>query len=116
MDLTIENLSKIKRISDEVEGSITWNDLLDLFGIYMWNWEKMFPHLHDYDHCFTEVSNNGELNEIDKVVKAKIMEALYRADFVQKDAAMLLRITPRQLNYSVGIYNITHPSWRRNKS
>ena len=44
-----------------------------------------------------------------------MLAALRRADFVQKDAARLLGITRRKLNYMIQRMGITHPSWRRNR-
>ncbi len=44
-----------------------------------------------------------------------VREALSRTGFVQKDAAALLGVSRRQLNYMVQKMGITHPSWRRNR-
>jgi len=35
---------------------------------------------------------------------------------VQKDAAALLRVSRRKLNYMIRRMGITHPTWRRNRS
>jgi hypothetical protein len=45
-----------------------------------------------------------------------VLSALARAGFVQKDAAELLGINRRKLNYMVQRMGITHPSWRRNRT
>lgn len=45
-----------------------------------------------------------------------VLEALERTGHVQKDAAALLRISRRKLNYMIQRMGITHPSWRRNRS
>jgi two-component system response regulator HydG len=37
------------------------------------------------------------------------------SNWVQKDAAELLGVSSRVLNYKVQRFNITHPSWKRNK-
>jgi DNA-binding NtrC family response regulator len=47
--------------------------------------------------------------------RALVLEALARCEFVQKDAAKLLRISRRKLNYMIAQMGITHPSWRRNR-
>ncbi|UCE86489.1 MAG: sigma-54-dependent Fis family transcriptional regulator [Deltaproteobacteria bacterium] len=47
--------------------------------------------------------------------RALVLEALSRSEFVQKDAAKLLRISRRKLNYMIAQMGITHPSWRRNR-
>jgi DNA-binding NtrC family response regulator len=44
-----------------------------------------------------------------------VVEALERAGFVQKDAARLLGVSRRKLNYMIRRMAITHPSWRRNR-
>ena len=47
--------------------------------------------------------------------KEKILEALGNCLWIQKDAAVLLGITPRTLNYKIKKYGITHPRWRKHK-
>jgi DNA-binding NtrC family response regulator len=51
-----------------------------------------------------------------EVEKRLVIAALRRADFVQKDAARLLGVTRRKLNYMIQRMGITHPSWRRNRA
>lgn len=46
--------------------------------------------------------------------KLIILRALKDANYVQRDAAKILNITGRALNYHVTKYQITHPKWRRN--
>jgi len=50
------------------------------------------------------------------VERELVLAALRRAHFVQKDAAALLGVSRRKLNYMVQRMGITHPSWRRNRS
>jgi len=45
-----------------------------------------------------------------------LLAALERTGFVQKDAAELLGISRRKLNYMVRRLGIRHPSWRRNRA
>jgi DNA-binding NtrC family response regulator len=52
---------------------------------------------------------------LDDVERATVLEALERTGFVQKEAAALLRVSRRKLNYMVQRMGITHPSWRRNR-
>jgi DNA-binding NtrC family response regulator len=47
--------------------------------------------------------------------RAMVLAALRRAGFVQKDAAALLGVSRRKLNYMVQRMGIRHPSWRRNR-
>jgi len=44
-----------------------------------------------------------------------VIEALERTGYVQKDAAKLIRVSRRKLNYMIQRMGITHPAWRRNR-
>jgi len=62
-------------------------------------------------------NNNGRLsfeslNLADLEGKA-IKEALERSSWIQKDAAQMLGISPRALNYKISQHNITHQSWKK---
>ncbi len=50
---------------------------------------------------------------LEEIEKRAILTALSRSDWVQKEAAALLGISPRALNYKIAQYNITHPSWKK---
>ncbi len=47
--------------------------------------------------------------------KEMILKALEECLWVQKDAARLLGISPRTLNYKIKKFNIVHPRWRKNR-
>ncbi len=47
--------------------------------------------------------------------KDLLLEALELSDWVQKDAASRLGVTPRKLNYMIKKHHITHTRWRKNK-
>jgi DNA-binding NtrC family response regulator len=47
--------------------------------------------------------------------KEVILEALEESLWIQKDAAELLGISPRALNYKIRKLGLTHPRWRKNK-
>jgi DNA-binding NtrC family response regulator len=47
--------------------------------------------------------------------KELILEALQKSLWIQKDAADLLGISPRALNYKINKFGITHARWRKNK-
>ncbi len=51
-----------------------------------------------------------------EVERSLVLQALEHADWVQKDAAALLRMSRRKLNYRVQRLGITHPRWRKNRS
>jgi DNA-binding NtrC family response regulator len=44
-----------------------------------------------------------------------VVEALERTGYVQKDAAALIGVSRRKLNYMIQKMGITHPAWRRNR-
>ena len=44
-----------------------------------------------------------------------IGQALQRCSWVQKDAALLLGISTRVLNYKVKLFGFTHPGWKHNR-
>jgi len=50
------------------------------------------------------------------VERAVVAEALRPAAWVQKDAAALLGVSRRKLNYMISRMGITHPSWRRHRA
>jgi DNA-binding NtrC family response regulator len=47
--------------------------------------------------------------------KEAVLNALQESLWIQKDAAALLGISPRALNYKIRRLGITHPRWRKNK-
>jgi len=53
--------------------------------------------------------------ELRAAEKALVLEALRRSDFLQKDAAKLLGVSRRKLNYMIRRMGITHAAWRRNR-
>lgn len=60
---------------------------------------------------FTIPDEGISMNEIEKHV---ILQALERCDWVQKDAADLLKVTRRVLNYKISRHKISHPGWIKN--
>jgi transcriptional regulator with GAF, ATPase, and Fis domain len=61
----------------------------------------------------TELLALDTLN-LEKVEREVILRALELKGWVQKDAAELLGISPRALNYKIQYHNITHPKWKKN--
>jgi DNA-binding NtrC family response regulator len=45
-----------------------------------------------------------------------VLAALEQCGWVQKEAAALLAVSPRKLNYMIRRMGITHASWRRNRN
>jgi transcriptional regulator with GAF, ATPase, and Fis domain len=52
---------------------------------------------------------------LDEIEKQAVLAALHMSGWVQKDAANILGISARVLNYKIKSHHITHPSWIRHK-
>ncbi len=59
--------------------------------------------------------NNGFSDSLQDTEKNHIMQTLEKSLWIQKDAAKILGITPRALNYKIKNLKITHPRWRKNR-
>jgi DNA-binding NtrC family response regulator len=53
--------------------------------------------------------------DLEEVEKELIIQALMMCEWIQKDAAALLGISNRVLNYKIKKHGITHPGWKRFK-
>ena len=52
---------------------------------------------------------------LEEAERELILQALERCGWVQKEAARLLGISSRALNYKIKRFAITHPSWKHNR-
>ena len=52
---------------------------------------------------------------LEEVEKSLIIQALEKTDWVQKDAAALLGLSRRVIQYKIGKYNIKNPRWPKNR-
>jgi transcriptional regulator with GAF, ATPase, and Fis domain len=52
--------------------------------------------------------------KLDDLERESILKALEVSKWIQKDAANLLGISARSLNYKIQYHKITHPSWKKN--
>jgi DNA-binding NtrC family response regulator len=53
--------------------------------------------------------------DLKQVEKSYILQALRMCEWKQKEAAKLLNLSPRALNYKIKNHGITHPAWSQNK-
>jgi DNA-binding NtrC family response regulator len=53
--------------------------------------------------------------DLEQIEKKVLLEALKMSNWVQKEAAALLNISSRAMNYKVKKFSITHPSWKKNR-
>jgi DNA-binding NtrC family response regulator len=63
----------------------------------------------------TKEGSKLDLQPLSVQEKESILSALERSLWIQKDAAKLLGVTPRALNYKIKKLSITHPSWLKNR-
>ena len=68
----------------------------------------------DAGECDT-AEQKTESKSLEKSEKDNIVEALEGSDWIQKDAAKKLGVSPRVLNYKIRKFGITHSRWRKNK-
>ena len=52
----------------------------------------------------------------EQLEKTAILEALKRSNWVQKEAAKLLGVSSRVMNYKVHKFGITHDRWSKNRN
>ena len=53
--------------------------------------------------------------QMEAVERDFVLQALEMSGWVQKDAAKLLGVSSRVLNYKIKRFGITHPRWKQNK-
>ena len=114
MELTIENLRKVKSFSDKYEGfyriTFTFFDLIDFFfGKSVWNWEKIVFSV-EKDIRIIDIST-----KLQQVEKELIINALELTQYNQHEAAKLLKINQVTINRRIKKYQITHNTWKTNK-
>ena len=78
---------------------INFGRLIQYFGNDVWNWEVLF-----------EENDESEITEdrfnLAALERNTIIAALSKADRVQKEAAILLGITPKMICYKIQKYNL----------
>ncbi len=64
----------------------------------------------------TQAKSTGQPSKrLDDIEKVTILQILAETNWIQKDAARLLGVSPRVLNYKIKSHGITHPSWIRHR-
>lgn len=113
MELTVENLKRVKSFSDRYEGfyrvGFTFYDLIDFFfGRSVWDWEKV-------------VFGGEKIVVVDIAAKLKqtekelILNALELTGWNQQRAAKVLGIHQVNLNRRIKKYKITYHLWKKNR-
>jgi DNA-binding NtrC family response regulator len=57
-----------------------------------------------------------DLLNLEALEKAALLEALKRSNWIQKEAAKLLGVSSRVMNYKVHKHGITHDRWSKNRN
>ena len=52
---------------------------------------------------------------LEEVERSFVQQALERSGWVQKEAAKLLGVSSRVLNYKIKRFGMTHPTWKLNR-
>jgi transcriptional regulator with GAF, ATPase, and Fis domain len=110
-DLTIFSLRQFYQDCKNEE--ITFHTLVEYFGVQVWDYDILFGNETEDDFIPEEIKVISSLNLI-HIEKQAIFQALKSASYVQKDAAALLGISQRSLNYKIAQLGITHPNWKKN--
>lgn len=113
MELTVENLRKVKSFSDRYEGfyrlTFTFFELMEFFfGKALWNWEKV---VFSVEKDIRVIDISTKLKQVEKEL---IINALELTQYNQHEAAKLLKINQVTINRRIRKYQITHDSWRVN--
>ncbi len=58
----------------------------------------------------------ADLLNLEQLEKAALLEALKRSNWIQKEAAKLLGVSSRVMNYKVHKHGITHDRWSKNRN
>lgn len=114
--MNIFDLRRMKKINDELGGGMTFDDLLEIFGVELWNYlAEIDPQTQTTGDDKENVRARLPTLNLDKLKVMAINEALVKANYSQKDASSLLGISKRELNYQIVQLGFTHPNWRKNK-
>ncbi|PYT14202.1 MAG: hypothetical protein DMF51_09050 [Acidobacteria bacterium] len=57
-----------------------------------------------------------DLLNLEALEKSALLEALKRSNWIQKEAAKILGISSRVMNYKVHKHGITHDRWSKNRN
>jgi hypothetical protein len=67
MELSIENLKTIRRISEEHGGLSFW-DLLEIFGSDLWDWGRLFPDIQMIDFLIQFSGKKTDLEALQSTI------------------------------------------------
>lgn len=102
----------VRELRNAVERAVLLSDgtQIDVADIHL---ESTRHHRGDAEWEFKLPPNGVSLHTVER---ALVLAALRRTGFVQKDAAQLIGVSKRKLNYMIQRMELVHPSWRRNRA
>lgn len=117
--ITYKKLKQLYQASEEArrktgQGLNYWH-LLYLFGNELWRFtEKENDKIIDEQDNLISIEKYPNLN-LESNIKKILIQALEKSNWVQKEAAKLLKISNHQINCLIVKYNIKHKNWKTNK-
>ena len=112
MELDIFNLRWVHKGSLFEE--IDFDLLIEIFGQQVWDYDIIFGYEVETEEPSEDIKIVNTLNLID-IEKQTVLNALKLTDYIQKDAAAILGISARSLNYKISNWGLFHPDWKTNK-
>jgi DNA-binding NtrC family response regulator len=105
----------IRELRNTIERAILMmeGEFISLDDLYLTPEEKLGGAPHPPSALITLPPEGISLDQVEREL---LIQALERTNWVQKDAAHLLRITPRVMNYKIKNHGIVNKRWRRHKS
>lgn len=102
----------VRELRNAVERAVLLSDgtQIDVADIHL---ESPRHHRGDAEWEIKLPPNGVSLHTVER---ALVLAALRRTGFVQKDAAQLIGVSKRKLNYMIQRMELVHPSWRRNRA
>ncbi|MFT5441085.1 MAG: DNA-binding NtrC family response regulator [Myxococcota bacterium] len=103
----------VRELRNAIERSVLLCDetLIDAAGIHL---QQADGTLGDHSEWRIDMPAGGL--SLQTVERALVLAALRRTGFVQKDAAQLIGVSKRKLNYMIQRMGLVHENWRRNRS
>lgn len=111
MELSIFSLRKFYH--DCKGEDITFHLLVEYFGVQVWDYDIKFGNEIEEEEPELNIRVIETL-DLEELEKRATLRALDLAKFVQRDAAKMLGISQRGINYRVKKWGIKHPKWKIN--
>jgi DNA-binding NtrC family response regulator len=103
----------IRELSNAVERAVLLEETrtVRMSNVTLYGMTRKIP----YSSPSSPTLSPPPIKDLEASERDLLMEALEQSNWVQKEAANHLGVTPRKLNYMVRKHGITHSRWRKNK-